>query len=88
MLNIVRKGVFKIIQITATDLKANLGKYLLLVGHEDIIITKNGRDIAVLTAPKERHNWVEDLTGIIPNADADLKSVKSERLAQKYEGLA
>ena len=75
------------IQITATDLKTNLGKYLLLVGREDIHITKNGRDIAVLTVPKGRRNWVDDLTGIIPNADMDPKIIKAERLAQRYEGL-
>lgn len=75
------------IQITATDFKANLGKYLLLVGRENIHITKNGKDIAVLVAPKEERSWVEDIAGIIPNANADMKKIKAERLAQKYENL-
>ena len=75
------------IQTTATDFKANLGKYLSLVGREDIHITKNGRDIAVLVAPRETHSWVDELAGIIPNAPSDIKSIKAERLAQKYEGL-
>ena len=75
------------IQITATDFKANFGKYLSLVGREDIRITKNGRDIAVLSAPKEKRSWVDDIVGIIPNADIDIKKRKAERVAQKYESL-
>ena len=75
------------IQTTATDFKANLGKYLVLVGREDIHITKNGVDIAVLTAPKSKRGWVEDLIGVIPNPEIDEKQIKAERVAQKYESL-
>ena len=75
------------IQTTATDFKANLGKYLVLVGREDIHITKNGTEVAVLTAPKSKCSWVDDLIGVIPNADLDEKQIKAERLAQKYESL-
>ncbi len=75
------------IQITATDLKSNLGKYLTLVGREDIHITKNGTDIAVLTAPKSKVSWIDDLIGVIPNTDIDTKQYRGERLTQKYESL-
>lgn len=77
------------IQITATDLKANLGKYLSLAGREEIRITKNGRDIAVLSAPKEKQSWVDELVGIAPplEDDFDIKKFKAERLAKKYESL-
>ena len=75
------------IQTTATDFKANLGKYLILAGREDIHITKNGMEIAVLTAPKFKCNWVDDLIGIISNSDIDEKQIKAERLAEKYESL-
>ena len=71
------------IQVTATAFKANLGKYFSLVDREDIHITKNGRGIAVLTAPKAKHSWVDDLTGIIPDLAMDTKQIKAERLAQK-----
>lgn len=37
--------------ITATELKNNLGKYLLLSATEDIFITKNGKVVAKLTNP-------------------------------------
>jgi len=76
-----------VIQTTATDFKANLGRYLTLVGREDIHITKNGTDIAVLTAPKQKASWVDDLLGIIPASDVDLKEIKAERLARQYESL-
>jgi prevent-host-death family protein len=75
------------IQATATDFKANLGKYLALASHEEIHITKNGSDIAVLTAPKPKHSWVDDLVGIIPNTEMDAKQIKAERLMKKYESL-
>ena len=32
--------------ITATELKSNLGKYLLLAATEDIFITRNGKVVA------------------------------------------
>ena len=73
------------IRITATDLKSNLGKYLSLAGREDIHITKNGTDIAVLKAPQSKGNWVDELTGVISGADIDEKQIKAERLARKYE---
>ncbi len=37
--------------ITATELKNNLGKYLMLSATEDILITKNGKVVAKLTNP-------------------------------------
>lgn len=39
--------------ITATEFKRNLGKYLMLSAHEDIYITKNGKEIAKLTNPHQ-----------------------------------
>ena len=37
--------------ITATELKSNLGKYLLLAATEDIFITRNGKVVAKLSNP-------------------------------------
>lgn len=37
--------------VTATELKNNLGKYLLLSATEDTFITKNGKAVAKLTNP-------------------------------------
>ncbi len=53
--------------ITATELKTNLSKYLLLSATEDIFITKNGKIIAKLTNPfQERVDIAKSLFGIIP----------------------
>jgi prevent-host-death family protein len=40
-------------EITATQFKTNLGKYLEEAGHEEIIITKNGKTIARLLGPED-----------------------------------
>lgn len=66
--------------ITATELKLNLSKYLLLAETEDIYITKNGKIIAKLSNPfQERVEMAKSLFGIIPN-DISLADSKEERL--------
>lgn len=53
--------------ITATELKQNLGKYLLLSAQEDIYITKNGKVIAKLTnSNQDRVSTAQSLFGILP----------------------
>ncbi len=42
-----------LMSITATELKNNLGKYLLLSATEDVFITKNGKIVAKLTNPHQ-----------------------------------
>ena len=37
--------------ITATELKQNLSKYLLMAEREDVFITRNGKVVAKLTNP-------------------------------------
>ena len=69
--------------ITATELKQNLGKYLLLSAQEDNYITKNGKIIAKLTNPyQDRVSTAQSLFGILPK-DADIDISKEERLAAK-----
>lgn len=66
--------------ITATELKTNLSKYLLLSATEDIYITRNGKIISKLTNPfQDRVDVAKSLFGIIPN-DISLDDVKNERL--------
>ena len=66
--------------ITATELKNNLGKYLLLSVTEDISITKNGKVVAKLTNPyQDRVDVAKSLFGILP-ANADLDEARTERL--------
>lgn len=69
--------------ITATELKQNLGKYLLLSANEDIYITKNGKVVAKLTNPNQsRVDTAKSLFGILPG-DASLEDAKAERLNAK-----
>ena len=69
--------------ITATELKNNLGKYLVLSATEDIFITKNGQIIAKLTNPyQDRVETAKSLFGILPK-DASLEEAKAERLGNK-----
>ncbi len=69
--------------ITATELKQNLGKYLLLSAKEDILITKNGKIIAKLTNPNQnRVDTAKSLFGMLPE-DTSLEDAKAERLNTK-----
>lgn len=69
--------------ITATELKQNLGKYLLLSASEDIFITKNGKVVAKLTnSNQNRVETARSLFGILPE-NASLEDAKAERLDAK-----
>ncbi|MBQ8165237.1 MAG: type II toxin-antitoxin system prevent-host-death family antitoxin [Clostridia bacterium] len=69
--------------ITATELKKNLGKYLLLSATEDIYITKNGKVISKLTNPfQEKVDIAKSLFGIIPD-DFPTDDVRKERKDKK-----
>ena len=68
--------------ITATELKENLGKYLLLAAEEDIFITKNGKIVAKLSNPyQDRVALAKSLAGVIP-ADITLEEAREERLSK------
>lgn len=47
------KSIEVVMLITATELKNNLGKYLLLAATEDIFITRNGKVVAKLSNPNQ-----------------------------------
>jgi prevent-host-death family protein len=71
--------------VTATEFKNNIGKYFALVADEDILITKNGKNIAKLSSAKQNKlDIVNSLFGIIPNNGATLEQARKERLA-RYE---
>lgn len=53
-------------EVTATEFKQNLGKYLKLSTKEAVAITKNGKKIAVLYHADNDHiETANKLTGII-----------------------
>ena len=68
--------------ITATELKLNLGKYLMKAESEDVFITRNGRVVAKLTSPyKDKVDIVNNLFGCIPG-DIGVEEAKEERLSR------
>ena len=71
-------------QITATELKTNIGRYLALAEKQDIVLTKNNRPIAKLTNTREdKTSILDSLIGIIPDNGFTIEDAKDERLARQ-----
>ena len=60
-------------QVTATEFKTNLGRYLELVRTEDIWITKNGKTVAKLINPTV--SAVDSISGILEEPPIALPDV-------------
>ena len=73
--------------VTATEFKANFGKYLELIAEEDIFITRNGKTVAKVVNPQI--SAVDSLRGMLSgiSSDIDMDSLREERLL-KYENNA
>ncbi len=72
-------------QVTATEFKVNLGKYLNLVLTEDVWITKNGKTVAKLVNPNV--SAVDSISGILAGKvpeDLDREALRKVRL-DSYE---
>jgi len=78
------------VQITLSDLKVNVGKYVDLADTQDVIITKYGAPVAKIIR-YDKEPWymkkmpdkitsVEQLFGTLPN-DVDLDEIKTGRLS-------
>ena len=76
-------------QITLSDLKVNVGKYVDLADTEDVVITKYGKPAAKIIR-YDKEPWymkklpekitsVDSLFGTLPD-DIDLDDVRTERL--------
>ena len=71
-------------QVTATEFKMNMGKYLSLASRRDIYITRNGQRIAKLTNPSpDRVAMLDSLVGIARTEDITLDDIKRERLEKQ-----
>jgi len=66
--------------VTATEFKANFGKYLELIAKEDVFITHNGKTIAKVVKPQI--SAVDSLRGMLNGipCDIDMDSLREERL--------
>ena len=74
--------------ITATELKTNIGKYLSLADGEDVLITRNGRNVAKLVSVREvKTSVLRPLRGILIDTDITRESIRDERLAKYNEGI-
>lgn len=51
IITITRMKEDLVMVVTATEFKANFGKYLELIAKEDIIITRNGKTVAKVITP-------------------------------------
>ena len=71
--------------VTATEFKTNFGKYLELAAVQDVLITKNGKNIARLTSPTiSKLSVLNSLVGIIPSQeDINTESMREERLGRQ-----
>ncbi|MBQ2619038.1 MAG: type II toxin-antitoxin system prevent-host-death family antitoxin [Oscillospiraceae bacterium] len=68
-------------QISLAELKANTGKYVSMVGTQDIFITQNGRLLARLTTAKpDKVEAAKALFGLL-NDSVDLDAEREERLS-------
>lgn len=77
-------------EITLTELKGNLGKYVMMSQEEDILITKNGKIVSRLTEPfsarkdkMEKKRIARELAGSIKGEYMSLDDIRSERLGLK-----
>ena len=73
-------------RVSATELKMNLGKYIELAAVEDIIITRNGKDIALITnVESKKKDALKSLRGILRDPGVSREKIREERLARYNE---
>ncbi|MCL2495358.1 MAG: type II toxin-antitoxin system Phd/YefM family antitoxin [Oscillospiraceae bacterium] len=75
--------------VTATEFKANFGRYLRLAEEEEIIVTRRGKpDIPVGQKQMTRAEMVRAMRGVIPlneeTKDISVESIRAER-RKRYE---
>ncbi len=76
-------------EITLTELKNNLGRYILMSREEDILVTKNGKMVSRLTEPfaanrkVEKRKIAERLVGSIQMDYIDHDALRAERLSKR-----
>ena len=72
---------------TTTEVQNNFGKYLQRVlSGEDIIILKNGAEVARLVSNEKSVSFLTDSLAGILKGDYDDKKIRAERMT-KYEGV-
>lgn len=79
-------------EITLTELKENLGKYIMMSRDEDILVTKNGKVVSRLTEPfsarkekMDKKRAAKKLVGSIKGDYISLGEIRVERLGKKWK---
>lgn len=70
-------------KVSSTEIQNNFGKYLILAGKEDIIITKNGTEVARLTAGDNILHQKGILDSVIKEEAVDYYAAGSEIYGRK-----
>jgi len=75
--------------INATEFKTRAGKYLAIADREEIIITRNGREVAMLVSIKKKGKTpnADFLYGLLSdseNGDTTPEQIRVERINKKY----
>ena len=77
-------------EITLTEFKVNLGKYIKMSEKEDILLTKNGKIVSRLTEPfsarkekMEKQEIAKKLGGSVKADYISPSDLRAERLSQK-----
>lgn len=79
-------------EITLTELKENIGKYIMMSRDEDILVTKNGKVVSRLTEPfsarkekMDKKRAAKKLVGSIKGDYISLGEIRVERLGKKWK---
>ncbi len=71
-------------QISVSDLKVNVGKYITMAQEQDIFITKNGKIVAKLVTakPDKKAAWdsLQRLLQGVSLTDSEIDKLKEERI--------
>ena len=74
--------------INATEFKMRVGKYLKLAEKQEIVITKNGKEVAKLVPINKQGtpnaDFLYGLTRNYSNKDISLKQIREERIGRLF----
>ena len=70
-------------KVSSTEIQNNFGKYLILAGREDIVITKNGTEVARLVAGDDILHQKEIAEHVIKEEAVDYDATESDSYGRK-----
>ncbi|GHU68178.1 hypothetical protein AGMMS49983_20460 [Clostridia bacterium] len=67
------------VQVSTLEFESDPKKYYSMVSRQDVAIVSDGKKIAILTSPAKRRSALDELVGVIPDEDYDIKAIRRER---------